>query len=112
MSAYNEVVGIETEQCPRCQSIIQRPVQFKYGDSWQHQYSVGDRIKWGGNDIGEPGHLLVVVLGYPGECPVCGYVPDCTYDVWIKEDSIDSVQPSDGAYDYFSTGRTYFVVES
>ena len=112
MSAYNEVVRREAEQCPRCQSQIQRTVQFKYGDTWQYRYVIGDRIKWGGNDIGEQGHAVVVVLGYPGECPVCGHVPDRTYDVRIEHDSIESVQPSDGTYDYSRSGRTHFIVQA
>lgn len=37
---------------------------FKYGDSWQHHYVLGDKLNWGGNDVGEPGHKLVVVVGY------------------------------------------------
>ena len=74
-SAYNEVLRAGEEVCPRCESKIDRLVQFKYGDIWQHRFAIGDRIRWGGNDVGEPGYELVVALGYPGECPVCGYVP-------------------------------------
>jgi hypothetical protein len=111
MSAYNEVTRVAEEVCPRCGSKIHRLVQFKYGDTWQHRFAVGDRIDWGGNDIGESGHKLVVVLGYPGECPVCGHVPDRTYDVWIRDDVIEDVRPSDGTHDYVGGGQTYFVIE-
>lgn len=111
MSAYNEVIRAEEEVCPRCGSKIQRPVQFKYGDTWQHRFLIGDRIGWGGNDVGEPGHELIVVVGYPGECPVCGHVPSGTYDVLIRRDVIEEVRPSDGTYDYAGTGQGYFVVE-
>ena len=111
MSACNEVIRVAEEVCPRCGSKIHRSVQFKYGDTWQHCFVVGDRIDWGGNDIGEPGHKLVVVLGYPGECPVCGHVPDRTYDVSIRDDIIEDVRPSDGTYDYVGSRRTYFVIE-
>jgi hypothetical protein len=111
VSAYNEVVRPVLEICPRCNSEIQRLVQFKYGDSWQHHFAVGDHLTWGGNDVGEPGHELVVAAGYPDECPVCGYVPDCVYDVFIRCDVIEDVRPSDGSYDYVGTGDGYFVVE-
>jgi hypothetical protein len=110
MAAYNEVVRAGEEVCPRCGSKIHRVVQFKYGDTWQHHYAVGDRLDWGGNDVGEPGHKLVVVVGYPGECPICGHEPDITYDVTIREDVIDGIRPSDGTYDYVG-GRTYFILE-
>jgi hypothetical protein len=60
----------DEEECPRCDSKIQRPIQFKYGDTWQYQYKVDDRIRWGGNDIGERGRKLVIAEGYADECPV------------------------------------------
>jgi hypothetical protein len=110
MAAYNEVVRTEEEVCPRCNSKIHRTVQFKYGDSWQHHYVVGDKLDWGGNDIGEPGHKVVVVAGYPSGCPVCGHTPDMTYDVTLRDDVLSEVRPSDGTYEYRGA-RTYFVVE-
>jgi hypothetical protein len=111
VSAYNEVVRAEEEVCPRCESKIQRLVQFKYGDTWQHRYEIGDRIEWGGNDVGEPGHELVVAIGYPDDCPVCGYAPDRTYDVLIRRDVIEDVRPSDGTYDYSGSPQGYLVIE-
>jgi hypothetical protein len=71
MSAYNTVVLPRQTNCPHCGSGIRPRIQFKYGDTQQHDYSVGDRIKWGGNDIGKPARL-VTALGYPEDCPVCG----------------------------------------
>jgi hypothetical protein len=109
MAAYNEVLRADTEVCLRCLSKIHRVVQFKYGETWQHRYNQGDRIAWGRNDIGEPGHELVVVIGHPDACPVCGDVPNVTYDVSIREDALDNVRLSDGTYDYLG-GRTYFIV--
>lgn len=109
MAAYNEVLRTEEEICSRCNSSIRRRVQFKYGDTWQHRYAIGDKLDWGGNDIGEPGHKIVVV-GYPGECPVCGHVLDSTYDVTLRNDVIYDLRPSDGSYECRGE-RTYFVVE-
>lgn len=111
MSAYNEVVPSEEEVCERCASRIRRPIQFKFGDTWQHEFGIGSKISWGGNDFGEPGHRRVVVMGYPGECPVCGFVPDRVYDVTIEDDVIMDVRPSTGSFDYAGAGRTYFIVE-
>ena len=45
MSAYNTVVLPDEEKCPHCGAVIRRRVQFKYGDTWQHDYMIGDRIK-------------------------------------------------------------------
>ena len=50
MSAFNTVTVEQV--CPRCQNRIQVRVQFKYGDTWQNEYRLGDRLRWGGNDIG------------------------------------------------------------
>ena len=111
MSAYNEVVRPGLEVCPRCKSEIERVVQFKYGDTWQHRYMIGDRIEWGGNDVGEPGHELIVTIGYPDGCPVCGHVPDQTYDVFVRRDVIEDVRPSDGSYDYAAAGKGYVIAE-
>src|SRR5271167_4572657 len=107
MSAFNEVVRTDDETCPRCASRIHRAVQFKYGDTWQHRFVEGDRIQWGGNDIGEPGHSVVIVLGAAGACPLCGDVPDVDYDITIREDVIEDVRPSDGTYDYGGVAQTY-----
>ena len=110
MSAYNDVIARE-EECPRCESRIRRTVQFKYGDTWQHRYQLGDNFRWGVNDVGEPGHSVVVVEGSADECPVCGHVPDKTYDMTLRDDVIENVRPSDGTYDYVGSGQDYFVVE-
>ncbi len=46
MSAFNILlVDIECIQCH--QSNIQR-LQFKFGDTWQYTYKLGDKVRWGG----------------------------------------------------------------
>jgi hypothetical protein len=92
MSAYNTVVLPVGEVCPRCGSLIKRRVQFKYGDTWQLEYAVGDRISWGGNDVGVPA-TLVKVLGYPENCPVCGYDLGGVFDVIVGSGIIEDVVP-------------------
>jgi Zinc finger found in FPG and IleRS len=47
MGAYHEVVRNDAEVCPRCGSTIERIVQYKYGEAWQHRYVVGDSLTWG-----------------------------------------------------------------
>jgi hypothetical protein len=53
MGAFNILV-IQI-QCKVCQHLLKGNLQFKFGDTWQHQYLIGDKIKWGKNDIGKPG---------------------------------------------------------
>jgi hypothetical protein len=92
VSGFNTVVRSGGEACPNCHSLIRRTVQFKFGNSSQHDYLVGDRISWGGNDKGRPAHR-VQVLGVPEDCPVCGYDTDGVYDVFIDDDVIVDVVP-------------------
>jgi hypothetical protein len=54
MSAYNTVVLAAEVQCPRCGSLIRRRVQFKYGDTRQHDYAIGDRIRRGATTSASP----------------------------------------------------------
>jgi hypothetical protein len=59
MGAYNTVM-VDWKD-PATQETRTLHVQFKYGDVWQHEYRIGDALKWGGNDIGERGAQRVVV---------------------------------------------------
>lgn len=49
MGAFNTVQTSHT--CPSCDAKVDTDVQFKFGDTFQYEYSVGDTIRWGGNDI-------------------------------------------------------------
>ncbi len=69
MGAFNIVTGKTV--CPICKREILTEIQFKYGDTWQYHYSIGDYLKWGGNDIGSPQYLKVIVKGEAGPCPHC-----------------------------------------
>jgi len=53
-------------------------------------YRIGDTLRWGGNDIGEPGHAKVQVAGYPEGDPYRD--PEWTYDIIIEHDVIISYQ--------------------
>ena len=109
MSAFNTVRL--TQACPTGNHIGEFEVQFKYGDCWQYEYRLGDKLKWGGNDNGKPGHKRVVVDGV-GYCSKCGpeaEYPD--YEVWLEHDQIVSVRPACGQYDFVNSPDTYIVVE-
>jgi hypothetical protein len=69
VSAFNTVS--DNLCCPICGEVVPFEVQFKYGDTWQHAYRVGDRIRWGGNDYGTPSVGRVEVAGIGCRCPRC-----------------------------------------
>jgi hypothetical protein len=110
MSAYNTVVLPADEQCPHCGSVIRRRVQFKYGDTRQHDYAVGDRLSWGGNDIGRPA-TLVKVLGYPEDCPVCGQDLGGVFDVIVRSNVIEDVVPGSTQPYIEADNASYLVAE-
>jgi hypothetical protein len=111
MSAFNTVTLTTGERCPRCGSLIRRRVQFKYGDTWHHDYAVGDRIRWGGNDIGKPAKL-VKVLGYPEDCPVCGHDLGGVFDVIVHNDVIEDIVPGTARPYIEADNTSYIVIEA
>lgn len=72
MSAYNTVSIKRLVPCRRCGDTGEIKVQFAYGDTQQHSYAMGDKISWGGNDVGVPTDGKVLLLGTPEHCPTCG----------------------------------------
>lgn len=83
MGAFNT---LEVEaSCPNCGTVAELSIQFKYGETWQHSYRLGDRLQWGRNDHGFPGMRKVEVLGTMAPCPSCGK-DDADYMVLIKND--------------------------
>ena len=106
MGAFNTVETSGT--CPCCKQAVNLEVQFKYGNTYQHHYKIGDVITWGGNDIGKPGRTRVVVDGV-AVCPDCDC--DVDYEVWLEKDKIVDVKPATGAYDFSSLDDAYIVLE-
>jgi hypothetical protein len=84
-------------------------VQFKYGDTWQYDYKVGDVLKWGGNDIGKKSANRVVVEGYldaPADYPG---VPE-SFEIHIIQGRIDKVIPSTGTFDFVKLGESFIIL--
>jgi len=110
VSAYNTTSA--SLRCPRCASLAAVKVQFKFGNTWQHEYSLGDRLQWGGNDIGVQGKHHVVVDGIVEEsCPNCGYDDEWKVYVHIENDRIARVENATGEFDFAKTGSHYVVVD-
>jgi hypothetical protein len=94
MTAFNSVNGQVT--CPNCGQVSDFDVQFKYGDTWQYIYRIGDKIRWGGNDIGTRGRKRVLVEGIAGPCFHC-HNDNLDFDVLIVEDEIVAIVPVHGS---------------
>jgi len=93
MGAFNEVYAELT--CPRCGKSSFMVIQFKFGDTWQHEYRVGEKLKWGGNDVGSPDQRCVLVAGLAGPCPFCD-ADGLECDVVVEFDVIAAVTASSG----------------
>jgi hypothetical protein len=90
MGAYNTLLA--PVECLNCGREVSLELQFKFGNTWQHSYSLGDTLKWGGNVVGKPGCEKVLVEAVSGPCPACGQ-EDMEYDVLVEKDRIEAVLP-------------------
>ena len=79
MGAFNTLQAIVI--CPVCEQMGGFAIQFKYGDTWQYEYHLGDEIRWGGNDIGAKWPSRVRIEGIAEVCPNC-------HTQWIEMDII------------------------
>lgn len=88
MGAFNTLIANTT--CPVCGTNANFELQFKFGNTWQYQYEIGERLRWGGNDIGTPGYKQVLVEAIGGPCPHCGtgYID---FDIVVQSDVIVGV---------------------
>jgi hypothetical protein len=91
--------------CPCCGANVLLLIQFKYGGRYDYHYGLGDPLRWDVNVVGVPGENAVVA-GMAEECPVCGENPE--FDIFIRDDRIQSVDPISGKYDYGHEGYVFF----
>jgi len=107
MSAFNTVTVAIID--PETGNSTPLRIQFKFGDTWQYQYQIGDKLKWGGNDIGPRDAKHVVVDGVlEGQSPT-GVGED--FEVHIRDGVIEKVVPASGDFDFVGAQETYFVLE-
>ena len=112
MSSFN--VLITKIQCPECGMELEARIQFKFGNTWQLRYKIGDTIKWGGNDIGSSDLKKVKVYGIieSTTCPFCSKDSIAEeYDIFIKENVIVNVSPIKNTQDYLTGNGEYIVLE-
>lgn len=108
MGAFN-VVKIP-EKCKNCGQNIERRVQFKYGEVWQHEYTVGDELIWGANNLGNPQFTQVVVDGAGEDCPNCRSFGE-DYEIWVTNGKLSDVKRATGQYDFVKTHGEYILVK-
>lgn len=108
MGSYNTV--ILRQICQGCGFDVELVIQFKYGDVWQHDYRIGDEIKWDGNNIGSPEFKRVVVDGVAEPCANCG-IRNGDYEILIEKNKITSVRHSSGHYDFAVHNKSYIILE-
>ena len=108
MGAFNTVV-VPWQLRPSDQELELR-VQFKYGDVWQHEYRIGDELRWGGNDVGLRGAKRVVVDGVVEHPHPRRGVPE-DFEVHIVNNRIKEVRPASGAYNFVGLKQAYIVLE-
>lgn len=110
MGAFNDVRARLI--CPSCANDAEVEVQFKYGSVWQNHYAMGDTLRWGTNDVGQPGRALVIVDGEATTCPACGHDGDWPVYVTIERDIIQSARTATGEHDFAALDESFVVIEA
>lgn len=111
MGAYN-ILNVEVN-CLNCNKKYSGRIQFKYGNTWQIEYKIGDKISWGGNEIGAPNRQKVKVYGVLENdvCPHCGQANNLyEVDIFIENDVITKIQPMESIEDYFDDDEGNFRI--
>lgn len=107
MGTFNTL--IVNMACPVCKVQVTMPIQFKYGDSWQKDYSLGEKLTWGGNDIGVANAEYVVLDGAGENCPNCDAETD--FYIFLRNDVFEKVIPADGSIDFVARNDSFIVLE-
>jgi hypothetical protein len=109
MGAFNTVAT--KLLCPSCRKPAEVTVQFKYGNTAQLNYRLGDKLEWGGNDRGNPGKRHVVVDGIvSSDCPNCKSPREWLVYVHIENDRITKIENADGSYNFLDSDG-YLVID-
>src|SRR5690349_13085677 len=108
MGSFNVLITEIT--CPSCEKKSHAQIQFKFGNTWQLEYKIGDTITWEGNDIGSPNLGRVKVYGII-ESTICAFCHKDTipeeYDIFVTDNMIISVLPIENIQDYLQGNEVY-----
>jgi hypothetical protein len=105
MSAYNTVIFHWIDA--KVNKKFDLKVQFKYGEVWQHEYKIGDDIKWGTNEIGDQSAKKVVVEGVLEGEALTENMPE-DFQIYIVNNKIENIVP---IFNFFETKDDYIVLE-
>jgi hypothetical protein len=101
--------------CPHCGHEQEVHIQFKYGNTWQFKFHMGDDIKWGGNDIGYQ-HLQSVMAYGIIESTLCIYCNKHTipeeYDITIANNKITGIRLMENIRNYINASSEYYEIGS
>ena len=89
---------------------LELDVQFKYGATRQHEYRVGDVLRWGHNEIGRQDAKRVVVDGCVDAERLGVPVPE-DWEVHIRDGRIEKVVPAAGEFDFVNAEESFIVLE-
>jgi hypothetical protein len=108
MGAFNQLRA--EARCPNCDETSEQLIQFRFGDTWQFEYAIGDTLRWGGNDVGPPGLTKVLVSGAGEECPVCHSRGE-DFQVVIESDVITAVEDAPEGPPSITDGELFRLAE-
>jgi hypothetical protein len=108
MGAYNTVAFDWKD--PATNEIRSLRAQFKYGDTWQDDYRVGDLLRWGGNDIGDRFARRVVVDAVLDDPAPTADVPT-EFELHVVNGTIEKVVPATGRFDFVNARDNFIVLE-
>jgi hypothetical protein len=107
MGAFN-VLLVRT-RCASCGEEADLHLQFKYGDTWQMEYKLGDKLRWGGNDIGTSGPRRVVLDAPAEPCPNCGFQED--FEIFVESGRLTRFQRASHQYDFTAHQESFSVLD-
>ena len=100
MSAFN-ILNVKLIE--EGKEIVYR-LQFKYGDVWQHEYKIGDTLKWDANNYGQKDANKVVVDAVNEDSR-----KEIDYYITIVNNVITDAQPNLGYFDFGKHGDTFII---
>lgn len=110
MGAFNTLKT--TIKCRECNQAYSADIQFKFGDTWQNEYRIGDKILWGGNDIGTRNLPKVKVYGVLSniKCPICKKAQCDEFDIIIEFDIIKEISQISNVEDYLQGDGNFLIL--
>jgi hypothetical protein len=84
-------------------------LQFKYGELWQHEYKIGDSVKWGEQSEGDRTAKEVMVEAILENDDIPNGLSE-EFEILIKNNTIQEVRPLLDKMKYFNAGNNYIVI--